>query len=101
MYSVFKGSSYSLKDWGESPHFQGMKEVQEITGLFAVERRVCEYGYLVAEIEYDKLSDNFIGKIYKPGSYKCLKDIFCNTIQACKFKVDLYLKEMGYSFSWN
>ena len=101
MYTVFKGCSENLKDWGSSPSFTGMKEVQDITGLFALERRVCENGYLIAEIEHDKFSDVFIGKIYKPGSYKCLKDIICNTLQACKFRVDLHLKEMGYAFSWD
>jgi hypothetical protein len=101
MYTVFKGSSKNLKDWVESPSFLGMKEVQDITGLFALERRVCEYGYLVAEIEHDKLSDLFVGRIYNPGSHKSIKDICCNTLQACKFKIDLYLKEIGYKLVWN
>lgn len=101
MYSVFKGCSRELSSWESPPSYTGMKEVQDITGVSSVKRRVSEEGYLISEIDYDKIQGIYVGNIYKPGTMNVLRSIISKTFENCKFKVDLYLRDVGYIFKWN
>ena len=101
MYSVFKGCSRELSGWELPPSYTGMKEVQDITGVSSVRRRVSEEGYLISEIDYDKTQCIYVGNIYKPGTMNVLKSIISKTFENCEFKVDLHLRDAGYIFKWN